>query len=339
MAAREWGAARRCQPQSRAAKLMSGAKARAAAKGTPFDLTLEWLLPRMEAGICEATGIPFDMEASRGWNTPSLDQISAGAGYTKSNTRLVIFALNAACGTWGENRLLTIASAISARRRDRSQELSNKLAEAFKKQTDGLGSGLYKLTWKERATPLGRSIPALRASARRISGSGSTGAQSGWPTPTTADASGGGQAKRAMGEGRHGSNLNDFSMLAGWPTPMAGTPAQKGYNAAGNTDSSRKTVELAAWPTPRASDAEKNVRTLEGSLSEIERKGSPQDLSMAAAITGPARLTASGEMLTGSDAAMENGGQLRPAHSRWLMGLPRAWDECAIAAFRDFKRK
>ena len=42
--------------------------------------------------------------------------------------------------------------------------------------------------------------------------------------------------------------------LAGWPTPMAGTPAQKGYNEAGNTDSSRKTVELASWATPTRCD-------------------------------------------------------------------------------------
>ena len=34
---------------------------------------------------------------------------------------------------------------------------------------------------------------------------------------------------------------------SGLATPMAGTPTQKGYNAAGNTDSSRKTVELAGW--------------------------------------------------------------------------------------------
>lgn len=44
-----------------------------------------------------------------------------------------------------------------------------------------------------------------------------------------------------------------------WPTPMAGTPAQNGNNAAGNNDFTRQAEELAAamWGTPRASDAEK----------------------------------------------------------------------------------
>jgi hypothetical protein len=90
----------------------------------------------------------------------------------------------------------------------------------------------------------------------------------GWPTPQTSDSTGGGQAKRAMGETRHGSNLNDFALLA------------------------------------------------------------PQ----------PARLTASGELLTGSDAQMASGGQLNPAHSRWLMGLPAAWDDCAPTATRSTRK-
>ena len=54
-----------------------------------------------------------------------------------------------------------------------------------------------------------------------------------------------------------------------------------------------------------------------------------QRLQDFAVICGPVRLTASGQMLTGSDAGMESGGQLNPAHPRWLMGLPVEWDECA----------
>jgi hypothetical protein len=37
----------------------------------------------------------------------------------------------------------------------------------------------------------------------------------------------------------------------------------------------------ATWPTPRTSDAEKNVRSVEGSMAEIERKGGPQDVMQA----------------------------------------------------------
>jgi hypothetical protein len=152
---------------------------------------------------------------------------------------------------------------------------------------------------------------------------------SGWATPAQRD------WKGATLE-RWGTNarpLNEQVRLAGWPTPMAGTQAQKGYNEAGNTDSSRKTMALAGWPTPTSLDRPRTPETLAKSAAFRKRNANqntvPLYLGEVAQMVGPARLTASGEMLTGCSAQMGNGGQLNPAHSRWLMALPTAWDDCA----------
>jgi hypothetical protein len=68
-------------------------------------------------------------------------------------------------------------------------------------------------------------------------------------------------------------------------------------------------------------------------------KLSTDRLDVVAQIAGPARLTATGEMLTGSSAGMESGGQLNPEHSRWLMGLPSAWDDCAVTAMQSLPKQ
>lgn len=230
-----------------------------------------------------------------------------------------------------------------------SADLQRSLESRLQARLQNLGSTLYKLTWKPWTMPSGLSRFRLRASVRRTSEIELTG----WPTPRAAD----GQKNVRSLEGalseiqRKGSpqDLCMASQIAGWPTPMAGTPAQNANNAAGNNDSSRRTLALAGWPTPEAGGfGTSDVKRLEDRRAKYKEKygnnGFGLTVHQAALLflsksTHRARFTASGEMLTGSSAGMEGGGQLSPAHSRWLMGYPPEWCDCAVTAMQSFPSK
>jgi hypothetical protein len=114
-----------------------------------------------------------------------------------------------------------------------------------------VGSTELSLIWRVKVTPAGGSISRLAPWTRPTSEADSTGSP--WPTPTVQDFKRTGENAMLREMERDGRGVNGNLALAA----------------------------LTTWPTPRTADGEKNVRTLEGSLREIERKGGVQDLAQA----------------------------------------------------------
>ncbi len=104
----------------RAARLLSGARQRAAKKGLDFTITLDWLVDRLRPMRCEVSGVELVLERGCGRgnfapHAPSLDQIAAGGGYTPGNSRIVCDTVNRFLNKNGLDAALPAAVGIAVR--------------------------------------------------------------------------------------------------------------------------------------------------------------------------------------------------------------------------------
>lgn len=181
--------------------------------------------------------------------------------------------------------------------------------------------------------------------------------QAGWPTPSTPS---GGQtwpngttAEGLTPDGRKLQvTLGLVADQAGWATPVGqpanGTPEaflerkrksmRNGSQSMGVvlSDLNMQVQAWAGWPTPTAkvaaggeySDPDKALERVRGPHAN-DLRDFAKLTDMSGTLDGPARLTADGRLLTGSTAGMDAGGQLNPAHSRWLMLCRDPWEQWA----------
>lgn len=101
--------------RGRALNLLSSARRRSK-KWPDFDLDLEFIISKLENGVCEITGIPFDYScigrSKKNPFAPSIDRINNGIGYTKNNTRLTLWAVNLMHGEMTDDQLVVMCKAV-----------------------------------------------------------------------------------------------------------------------------------------------------------------------------------------------------------------------------------
>ena len=106
----------------RAQRLYGNAHKRAKAQGWPApDFSSTWLEEKILAGVCEVTGIAFDLtthtsasvHAKNPW-VPSIDRIDSSKPYLRDNVQVVVYMYNVCKAEFAHEDVVKFCRAVAA---------------------------------------------------------------------------------------------------------------------------------------------------------------------------------------------------------------------------------
>lgn len=186
-----------------------------------------------------------------------------------------------------------------------SAALASCLASRLQLRLATAGSTMYRLSWRGMATGSGRRYLQLVSSVPRTGAKDFTSAQwTGWLSPVV-------------------NSIDERSQEA--LDRRAAQRAATGRTSLSQGNLAEQARWYAGWATPTVRDHKDGRECANVPINSLLGR-------VVWLCDQPIRLTASGQVLTGSDAGMESSGRLSPHLSRWLMGFPISWDLAAYKA-------